>query len=55
MWTLGLIGLYLLYRFGHRSNPHGAGRVLPIVLESLALALLVIWRTVVAGSRMNRF
>jgi hypothetical protein len=55
MWILTLTALYLLARYAKKSSSPSAGRVLPIILESLALILLVIWRTVSATTRINRF
>jgi len=56
MWLLTAIALYLLVRHAaKRARPPATSSVLPVVLESLAWVLLVIWRTVGAVTRMNRF
>ena len=50
MITVTLVGLYVLSRLYRRRAP-GTARVLPIVIESLALALIVVWRTLESNTR----
>jgi hypothetical protein len=55
MWILSVIALYILVHCSKRTAPRQDAGVLRIVLESLALVLLVIWRTVGSATRMHRF
>jgi hypothetical protein len=55
MWILSAVALYILVRSCARAAPRQGAGALRIVLESLALVLLVIWRTVGAATRMHRF
>jgi hypothetical protein len=55
MLMLTILGLYLLVRLCRKGNRSNTKSVIPIILESLALVLVVIWRTVSAASRMTRW
>ena len=56
MILLTLIALYVLVRLlGRKSAEPAPARVLPIILESVALVLIVIWRALGTTSRTHRY
>jgi hypothetical protein len=51
---LSTLALYLLLRYARKAKPSLETSVLPVILESLALVLLVIWRACAATMSSNR-
>jgi hypothetical protein len=51
---LTALGLYVLWRICRKTRS-GNASVIPIIIESIALVLIVIWRTVSTTIRSSRF